>query len=185
MPTTITAELTLPQRAILASSASAAYLDYFSSADRNWVPVFQQPAQTPRKRKYYSRDQAYVVEWQDFGQPTPRWFDPLVQGFVDVLTLPPDWNSYQAKTINPKTVDEAMNFIVAVLAPTSPAPRVIPMSSGGIQLEWHRSGIDLEVVFDVGDQPFFFYQNRGNGEESEHSLPENSALLKSLIAGLG
>lgn len=184
MPALATAELTLQERAILASSASAAYLDHFSSADRDWVPVFQQPAQTTLKRTYYSRGQTYVVDWQDNGRPLPGWFDPLLQGFVDVLTLPPDWNSYQANTIDPNIVHDAMDFIVAVLAPTNPAPRVVPLSTGGIQLEWHRNGIDLEVVFDAGDQPFFFYKNRGSGEESEHSLPENTALLKSVIAGL-
>jgi hypothetical protein len=184
MPAVATAELTLPERAILASSASAAYLDHFSSADRVWVPVFQQPVQTTRKRKYYSRGQSYIIEWQDFGQPLPGWFDPLVQGFVDLLTLPPNWDSYQAGTIDPKVVHDAMNFINAALGPTSPAPRVVPLSSGGLQVEWHRNGIDLEVVFDRGEEPFFYCINRANGEESEHSLPEHAALLKSIIANL-
>ena len=108
MPVLATAELTLPERAILASSASAAYLDHFSSADRVWVPMFQQPLQTTRKRKYYSRGQAYTVEWQDYGQAFPSWLDPLVQGFVDVLTLPPNWDSYQAGTIDLKIVNDAV-----------------------------------------------------------------------------
>ncbi len=184
MPAVATAELTLPERAILASSASAAYLDHFSSADRAWVPVFQHQVQATRKRRYYSRDKSFVVEWQDYGQPLPAWFDPLVQGFVDALTLPPNWDSYQARTIDPQIVHEAMNFINAVLAPTSPAPRVMPLSSGGIQLEWHRNGIDLEVVFDVGEEPFFYCRNRRNGDEAEHSLPESVAALKLILASL-
>jgi hypothetical protein len=177
-----TSELTFPERAILATSASAANLDHFSSADRIWAPVFQQSAQLIRKRTYYSGSQAFVVEWQDYG-PLPRWFDPLVQGFVDVLTLPPNWDSYQAKTIDPQIVRDAMNFVVGVLAPGTPAPRVMPLSNGGIQLEWHRNGIDVEVVFDLGDQPYFFYTNHNTGEESEHPL-ENAGLLKSVIACL-
>lgn len=66
-----TAELTSAERAILASSASAAYLDHFSGADRILAPVFQQPVQATRKRTYYSRGQGYAIEWQDFGQPLP------------------------------------------------------------------------------------------------------------------
>jgi hypothetical protein len=178
------AELTLQERAILASSASAAYLDHFSSTDRVLVPVLRQPVQVTRKRTYYSRGQAYTIEWRDFGQPLPAWFDPLVQGFVDLLTLPPNWNSYQAGTIDSQIVHDAMNFINGVLGPTSPAPRVVPLSSGGLQLEWHRQGIDLEVVFDRGEQPFFYYKNRVNGQESEHSLPEGNSVLSSIIANL-
>ena len=183
MPGLGTAELTLQERGILASSASAVYLDHFSSTDRLLVSAFQQ-VQVTRKRKYYSRGQPYVIEWQDFGQPIPGWFDPLMQGFVDLLTLKPNWDSYSADAIDPKLVHDAMNLINGLLAPTSPAPRVVPLSSGGLQLEWHRNGVDLEVVFDRSEQPFFYFQNRVNGEESEHSLPENSRLLSSIIVNL-
>ena len=179
-----TAELTLTERAIQASSASAAYLDHFSSADRVCVPVFRHEAPAIGKRRYYSRGQYYAVEWQDYGQPLPGWFDPLMQGFIDVLTLPCKWDSYEAGTIDPRIVHEAMNFMNTVLAATSPAPRVVPLSSGGVQLEWHRKGMDLEVVFDAGDRPFFYRRNRESGEESEHPLPEDSALLQSMIGTL-
>jgi len=177
------AELTLRERGILATSASASYLDYFSEADRLLVSAFQ-PALTQRQRTYYSRGQAYTIIWQDYGQPLPSWFDPLMQGFVDLLTLPPNWNSYGAGRIDPKVVHEAMNFVAGLLGPANPAPRVMPLSSGGLQVEWHRQGIDLEIVFDGHEQPFLYYRNRVNGEESEHTLPQGSALLRSLIAKL-
>ena len=184
MATAATAELTLQERAILASGASAEYLDHFSRADRVAVPVSQYVGRVTRKRRYYSRGQAYTIEWQDFGQPLPNWFDPLVQGFVDALVLPPNWDSYHAVAIDPKIVHYAMNFIETVLGPSTPAPRVVPLTSGGLQLEWHRNGIDLEVVFDQGEEPFFYCKNRVTGEESEHDLPQDSSLLSSIIAGL-
>jgi hypothetical protein len=152
--------------------------------DRVLVGAFQQPLQITRRREYYSRGQVYLVEWQDYGQSLPAWFDPLMQGFVDVFTLPPNWDSYGAGAVDPRLVQDAINLMNSLLAPSSPAPRVVPLSSGGIQLEWHRKGIDLEVVFDRDEQPFFNFQDREKGEESEHSLPENSTLLSSIIAAL-
>jgi hypothetical protein len=107
-----------------------------------------------------------------------------MQGFVDLLTLKPNWDSYSADAIDPKLVHDAMNLINGLLAPTSPAPRVVPLSSGGLQLEWHRQGIDLEVVFDRDGQPFFYYRNHVNGDESEHMLPQGNALLRSIIGNL-
>jgi hypothetical protein len=107
-----------------------------------------------------------------------------MQGFVDLLTLPHNWDSYGGQRINPGVVQDAVNLINPLLEPTSPAPRVVPLSSGGLQLEWHRGGIDLEVVFDRDGQPFFDYRNRENGDESEHTLPENDALLRSIVAAL-
>lgn len=178
------AELTIQERGILATSAAAAYLDCFSSAERVVVSAFQQPVLVPRQRKYYSRGQTYTIEWQDYGQPLPAWFDSVMQGFVDLITLPPNWDSYGAGAIDQKTVQEAMSFIDGLLGPITPAPRVVPLSSGGLQLEWHRQGIDLEVVFDRNEQPFFYYRNRANGEEFEHALPESSSRLRSIIANL-
>jgi len=68
MPSPGTAELTLQERGILATSAYAAYLDDSSSADRVLVSASPQPVPVTRKRQYYSRGQMYTIKWQDFGQ---------------------------------------------------------------------------------------------------------------------
>ena len=183
MPDLETAELTLQERGILATTASAAYLDHFSKADCSPISAYRKPALVAR-RGYYSRGQQFLIEWQDYGQPLPAWFDPLIQGFVDLLTLPPNWDSYGAGPIDPDLVVEAMNFMNNLLGSSSPVPRVVPLSSGGLQLEWHRKGIDLEVVFDRGEEPFFYSRNRVNGEEDEQTLPENSLLLLTIIERL-
>jgi hypothetical protein len=184
MPGPGTAELTVQERGILSTSSSAAYLDYFSTADRLLVSAFQQPVLMPRTRKYYSRGQTFTIEWQDYGQALPAWFDPLMQGFVDLLTLPPNWDSYAAGPIDQKVVHSAMNVINGLLGPTNLAPRVVPLSNGGLQLEWRRQGVDLEVVFDRAEAPYFYYRNRVTGDESDHGLPEGSGLLRSIISSL-
>ena len=174
-----TAEFTLQERGILATSASATDLDHFSKTDRHLISGYEQPVQVVRK--YYSRGQEYLIEWRDYGQALPGWFDPLIQGFVDLLTLPPNWDSYGAGPIDPGLVREALNFMNDLLGPSSLAPRVMPLSSGGLQLEWHRKPIDLEVVFDRGEEPFFYFRNRATAEETEQTLPENSRLLRAII----
>lgn len=181
MPTLETAELTLQERGMLAASASAAYLDSFSKAERLLVSA-SQPVLVTRQRTYYSRGRSYKIEWQDYGQPLPPWFDPLMQGFFDLLTLPPNWNTYGSGQIDSNVVQVALNFVAGILGPSTPAPRVVPLSSGGVQIEWRRKGIDLEIVFDTGEQPCFYYRNRITGEESDHMLPTESALLRSIIA---
>jgi hypothetical protein len=183
MPDSETAELTLQERGILATAASAAYLDHFSKANRSVISVYQSTA-VCRRRNYYSRGQEFLIEWQDYGQPLPAWFDPVVQGFVDLLTLPVNWDSYGAVSVERNLVQEAMNLMNTLLAPSSPAPRVVPLSSGGLQLEWHRKGIDLEIVFDRDEEPFFYARNRVSGEEAEQSLSGNDHLLRTIIGQL-
>lgn len=184
MASTATDELTIRERGILATGASATYLDCFSNADRVLVSVPPQPALVPRRREYDSRGKTYAIHWQDNGQPLPVWFDPLMQGFVDLLTLPPNWDSYGASGVDTKVVHAAISFINGFLRPSSPAPRVVPLSSGGLQLEWRRNGVDLEIVFDRDERPFFYWRDRVSGEESEHALPESCALLRTCIEKL-
>ncbi len=184
MPAMETAELSLEERGILASSASAVFLDRFSEADRRPFFAYEQPVLVTRIRKYYSRGQEFSTTWQDYGQPIPPWFDPLMQGFVDLLTLPANWNSYGAGAIDSNLVRSAMTFMNGVLESNSPAPRVVPLSSGGLQLEWHREGIDLEIVYDRGEVPFFYYRNRITGEDGDHDLATESHLLRVILAKL-
>jgi hypothetical protein len=112
------------------------------------------------------------------------WFDAVMQGFVDLLTLPPNWNSYGAGAIDLDVVRTAMTFINEVLGPQSPAPSVVPLSSGGLQLEWHRKGMDLEMVFELREPPSFYYRNRANGEEGDYELSQNSLLLRTILSRL-
>src|SRR5260370_39584534 len=96
VPAMETAELSLAERGILASSASAAYLDRFSVEDRRPISGSHQPILETRTRKYSSRGQEYIVKCQDYAQPLPAWFDAVMQGFVDPLTIPPNGHSYGA-----------------------------------------------------------------------------------------
>jgi len=185
MGATDTAEFSLQERGILASSATARYLRDFSEADRRPVTGhYQQQSLKQRSRKYYSRGQEFNITWQDYGQPLPSWFDALMLGFVDSLTLPPNWDSYGGGPVDVEVIHAAMNCMNSVLAPQSPAPRVVPLSSGGVQLEWHRKGIDLEIVFQRDEQASFYYRNRTTGDEGDYELRSSPEVLISALRAL-
>jgi len=184
METMEAAELSLQERGILASSVLTDHLDYFSRAERQPVAGSQQPNLIRRTRTYGSRGHEYAIVWQDYGQPLPAWFDPLMQGFVDLLTLLPNWDSYGAGSIDPNIVQAAIESMNALLGPNSPAPRVVPLCSGGLQLEWHRKGIAVEIVFNPGETPSLYYKKRATGEEGEHELPKSHDLFRALLAEL-
>lgn len=75
----------------------------------------------------------------------PAWL-PSVLRTVDVLLdLPAGWNSYGAPRIDPHAVEAALRLLLATMQPNTLAPSVVPTVRGGVQLEWHASGVDLEV----------------------------------------
>ena len=64
-------------------------------------------------------------------------------------------------------MNQSLSVLGSIMGATSPAPSVVPLGDGGLQLEWHRNQQDLEVVFAAEDAPRFFYQNRATGVGQE------------------
>jgi hypothetical protein len=42
------------------------------------------------------------------------------------------------------------------MEPSTPAPIMVPTAGGGVQLEWHRAGFDVEVLFGEEDPPLLY-----------------------------
>lgn len=77
----------------------------------------------------------------------PAWFQPTVEKLGRLLTMQPGWDSYGATKINPACVQSALEIAFAIMKDETPPPAVVPTSCGGVQLEWHIHGIDLEIEF--------------------------------------
>lgn len=63
-------------------------------------------------------------------------------GLLAVQSLEPGWDSYDAPVITGAALDAAKRFM-AMLRESSPF--VVPCSDGGLQLEWHQDGFDVEI----------------------------------------
>lgn len=83
-------------------------------------------------QSYYVSD---LNEWQ-------------IDAFKKILSfrwLTPNWDSYGSEPVNQRAIDVALNLIDYVGFGNVPAPRVVPVSGGGIQLEWVKGNRELEV----------------------------------------
>ena len=114
----------------------------------------------------------------------PLWLPPVIEEFMALLRLPPNWNSYGAQQIDPKTVQFALEILLATMRPDTPRPILVPTSRGGVQLEWHTRGVDLEVeILEPGRLRVSYEEQRG-GTEWEAELTSNLAPLVEPIARL-
>jgi hypothetical protein len=78
------------------------------------------------------------------GDP-PNWVVPTLQSMGELLELPKNWDGYSARRVNPLHVIAAINLLTLVMTENTPIPSVVPTNCGGVQLEWHMNGIDLEI----------------------------------------
>jgi hypothetical protein len=81
-------------------------------------------------------------------------------------------------------VAQALELVFKTLRDDSPAPSVVPTSSGGLQLEWHTGGIDLEVEFVSTSRIWGLFEDRVTGEKWEKDLTFDSQPLMKVISTL-
>lgn len=56
-----------------------------------------------------------------------------------------NWDSYGSEPITKAALDKAQLLLGALSGIQAIEPFVCPCSNGGLQLEWHRNGYDLEI----------------------------------------
>ncbi len=103
---------------------------------------------------------------------------------AELLQLPRGWNSYDAAPVSQESLREALTFLLeaATTIPNLASPAVVPTAPGGIQLEWHQGGVDIEVEFNPDDPPSWYAEDVASGETAEEVLAPNDATLRVWLA---
>ena len=92
------------------------------------------------------------------------------------------WDSYGAQPIRQEIIERTAQWIPSILQASTPEPAVVPQAEGGLQLEWHRKGIDLEIYMDSPGNIHFSAEDRTSGEADEVALAGNEDLLRKWVA---
>jgi hypothetical protein len=72
--------------------------------------------------------------------------DTLAAHFAELRALPAGWNGYNSAPIRDDVIDWAANLADVLMTLGMPPPFLCPTSDGGLQLEWHTRGVDLEIM---------------------------------------
>jgi hypothetical protein len=97
-----------------------------------------------------------------------------VHTLIELLELPAGWNSYNARPIRKENVTSAVDLLARLMQEGTPAPTVVPKVRGGVQLEWHTKGVDLEIAIDSPDDINFFAEDIQDKEAPEQELDEST-----------
>lgn len=99
------------------------------------------------------------------------WFRTAVTRLEYLAKLDPDWDSYGAKPIQTDKAISTVAFLadVAATTPNIASPSIVPLPDGGVQVEWHCGGIDLEVAFS-DEEPGVYLVDRTSDETVESPL---------------
>lgn len=128
-----------------------------------------------------SRQEKHIALRVD--QPAADWLRPAISRVEELTALAPGWNSYNAKPIDAGVAMEAVAFLLDHAYRTVPEPSIVPLADGGIQIEWHDGGVDLEIVFSERE-PGVFLEDHETGLSEEHPVGEASAIFSQLMGRL-
>jgi hypothetical protein len=106
------------------------------------------------------------------------WLMRALKSIAGLLSLQPNWDSYGASPIDPKRAGFALSILTQLMGDQTPPPTIVPTVSGGIQLEWHMKGIDLEVEVSSEAEGTFYVFDHNTGYEQEGSIPEGIKNLR-------
>ena len=77
---------------------------------------------------------------------TEDWRPRVEQRLAKLSAYAEGWDGYSAMPPQPSIIAYARSTLNSVMMPSTPAPSIVPLSGGGLQLEWHTNGYDIELA---------------------------------------
>lgn len=110
----------------------------------------------PETGRFETEPDYLMSDPPDFGQislqgeqPAFDWMDTDFERSIErVLNLQPGWAGPRSRSVSREAIVGVFEFISRRLPLSAPRPSVVPTAVGGLQLEWHRPHLDVEVEFD-------------------------------------
>lgn len=78
------------------------------------------------------------------------WFVEYVEAELnELLGLSEGWDGRRARPVTVAAIQGTIDVLAALMNETSAPPQLFPLPDGGLQLEWHVGGNDVEVEIDA------------------------------------
>lgn len=151
-------------------------------------PSLPSPTRWPWSR-YRSTLTAEVVVSHDEGadlierikSELPSWAVVVVMDLLSIKSLREDWDSYGGLPIDSAKVDQALVFLALVMNDDSPAPDVVPLADGGIQLSWQLPTGELDFISDSEDETPGVWLTTGEGSDPLPANDESVARIREML----
>ena len=102
------------------------------------------------------------------------WFRSTIERLHRFSSYGENWDGYGAHAISERAVVRTL-VILYLVALGGPRPVVVPMSHGGIQVEWYYGGTEIEVdVPPTGAASIFVVRPDGNTNEATADIANYS-----------
>lgn len=103
----------------------------------------------------------------------PAWLESVETQIDELRRLPFGWDAFGAGPLRHDVLWFAMSLLDIVMSDDTPPPHITPMSHEGVMLEWHRSGIDLEIEIERPGEAYVVYEDNAEGTSQSWTMRTN------------
>jgi hypothetical protein len=96
------------------------------------------------------------------------------------MTLPPGWDGYKGRPLSRANAEIAMQLLATVCSAEAVQPHLVPLASGGLQIEWHHGDVDLEVTLFKPNRISVF-RCCGNEEGDEWTVTSDFSSIRDVV----
>lgn len=122
-----------------------------------------------------------TLQESDVGSTFNKDLAEAARQLAKLLSMPPDWDSYGAYPIDRHKAAAALDLVWIAIESGAPVPAIVPTSDGGIQLEWHRRGVDLEIRVISGASFEVYFEDLSTGRICEGEIGSDLAPLRDFL----
>lgn len=118
-----------------------------------------------------------------FAAARTDWQSEAQRRLAYLIRLPEGWDGHQGRPVVPTIAEYAYHLMEALLLrPGVPMPSITPLSYGGLVLEWHRKGWDVEIEIDAPASHCVYTHDLASGAEEDFRLGYRLERLKHVVA---
>ena len=109
------------------------------------------------------------------------WREKAIRRLTDLALLRMGWDGHQGLPLDRDTMEFAVTIIAGLMRPSVPIPSIVPLSYGGLQIEWHRNGWDVEIEFIAPYEVEVYEKDVRTGEDKVFPLTRDFRALDEVI----
>ena len=79
-------------------------------------------------------------------EPEVTWAKAVRERLNHVCALPVGWDGYRGHPTRFDVAEFAIQLLRRLCKPHTPAPSIVPLPSGGLQIEWHTPNAEIELM---------------------------------------
>lgn len=133
----------------------------------------------------YATTRQYVDRRPSVPSPLAPWEESVTSALAALERLTPNWDTYGAFPVTRTHSTRAAKFLRLVMAEDSVVPDVVPLSDGGVQLEWYLPWGRFDFISDSESRDPILLKQEGEAEALEIEWTAESrqiAQIRQLIA---